>query len=129
MKKVIVLMLVPWSAWGMDGWSALSMVESGDNDYAVGRAGEISRYQVLKKEWQSVTNSRAYSQPQTAAAVARVLLGRRVQQFEQKAHRPPTSFEVYVLWNAPAQALKDSTPPARWLRGPSVSPICAIPNG
>ena len=89
----------------MDGWTALSMVESGNNDYAVGRAGEISRYQVLKKEWHSVTNSRAYSHPQTAATVARILLTRRIEQFEQKLHRPPSSFEAYVLWNAPAQAL------------------------
>ena len=89
----------------MDGWTALSMVETGNNDYVVGRAGEISRYQILKREWHSVTNSRAYTHPPTAAAVARTLMTQRIQRFEEKFHRTPTAFEVYVLWNAPAQAL------------------------
>jgi hypothetical protein len=89
----------------MDRLAALSMLETGDNDRMVGRAGEISRYQILKSEWRSVTNSVHYSDPATAKHVTLVLLERRVQAFQDLYNRPPTHFEVYGLWNAPNQVL------------------------
>ena len=36
----------------MDRWAALSQIESGDDDHAVGAAGEISRYQLKPEIWQ-----------------------------------------------------------------------------
>ena len=51
MKLALMFCFLPMMAFGMDRLSALSQIESGDNDRAVGKAGEISRYQVLKNEW------------------------------------------------------------------------------
>jgi len=90
---------------GMDRLSALSMLETGNNDRMVGRAGEISRYQILKSEWRAVTNSVRWTDPQVAKAVTMQLIDRRVNQFRAKHHRDPSDFEFYVLWNAPAHVL------------------------
>lgn len=101
-----VLVLSPMMSFGMDRLSALSMIETGNNDRMVGRAGEISRYQILKREWRSVTNSMRYQDPETARAVTLKLIDRRVQAFQTAYNRPPTNFEFYALWNAPAQVLE-----------------------
>lgn len=99
--------LCPMVSFGMDRLAALSMIETGDNDRMVGRAGEISRYQILKREWSSVTNSVRYADPQIAKAVALRLIERRVQAFQAAYNRPPTHFEFYGLWNAPSQVLEN----------------------
>jgi hypothetical protein len=89
----------------MDRLSALSMLETGNNDRMVGRAGEISRYQILKAEWRAVTNSARWTDPQVAKAVTLRIIDRRVAQFRAKHGREPSDFEFYVLWNAPAHVL------------------------
>jgi hypothetical protein len=103
MKLALILFLVPMAAFSMDRICALSLIESANNDRAVGRAGEISRYQVRKNEWRSVTPSTNYRDPSLARQVTLVLVERRVQRFEQIYRRPPTDFEFYALWNAPSQ--------------------------
>jgi hypothetical protein len=107
MKTLALLwLLCPMTSFGMDRLGALSMIETGNNDRMVGRAGEISRYQILKSEWRSVTNSTRYADPVTAKAVTVQLIERRVQKFRSTYHRTPTNFEFYALWNAPAQVLE-----------------------
>ena len=103
---MFLLTMVPMLGLGMNRLEALSMIETGDNDRVVGRAGEISRYQILKQEWFSITNSARYTDPKTAKAVTLRLLERRVKAFETKFNRPPTHFEFYALWNAPGQVLQ-----------------------
>ena len=94
MKTVtLLLVLCPMLSFGMDRLAALSMIETGNNDRMVGRAGEISRYQILKAEWRSVTNSTRYTDPATAKAVTLKLLDRRVQNFRETYHRTPTNYE------------------------------------
>jgi len=89
---------------GMDRWSALSQIESGDNDRAVGRAGEISRYQMLPEIWERFAPKEAkWENPKEALVVAKEAMRDRCDEFERSFHRPPTDFEFYVLWNAPAQ--------------------------
>jgi len=105
MKTLLLIFLFPLASMGMDRLSALSMLETGNNDRMVGRAGEISRYQILKSEWRSVTNSVRWTDPQVAKAVTIQIIDRRVNQFRAKHHREPTDFEFYVLWNAPAHVL------------------------
>ncbi len=102
----MLLTLVPMLGFGMDRLAALSMIETGNNDRMVGGAGEISRYQILKAEWRSVTNSARYTDPTIARAVTLQLIGRRVQNFRATYHRNPTNFEFYGLWNAPSQVLE-----------------------
>jgi hypothetical protein len=111
MKLTLLLTLVPMFTFAMDPCSperlaALSMIETGNNDHMVGRAGEISRYQIIKKEWHSVTNSRNYTDRETARAVTQKLMDKRVQNFESSFRRPPTDFELYGLWNAPGQVMQ-----------------------
>ena len=87
------------TAPAMDRWAALSMIESGDNDRAVGPGGEISRFQIRHELWPGgdPTNS------QMALAAARVIMTPRIAEFKQSHQRLPTDFEFYVLWNAPWQ--------------------------
>ncbi|HLX96122.1 MAG TPA: hypothetical protein VKU37_10305 [Verrucomicrobiae bacterium] len=87
------------SASGMDRWKALSMLETGDNDYAVGRCGEISRFQIRPQLWPggNPQNTKA------ALTVAQSIMQARVERFEQTHGRSPNDFEFYVLWNAPAE--------------------------
>lgn len=102
---LLIIFLAPLASMGMDRLSALSMLETGNNDRMVGRAGEISRYQILKSEWRAVTNSVRWTDPQVAKAVTVQLIDRRVNQFRVKHRRDPSDFEFYVLWNAPAHVL------------------------
>lgn len=86
--------------------SALSSVESGDNDHARGRAGEVSRYQILPSVWRQY--ARPGESPRDAQAATRVLLRimrDRVGRFHRLTGRWPSDWEWYVLWNAPAQVL------------------------
>ena len=102
---LLIICLAPLGCFGMDRLSALSMLETGNNDRMVGRAGEISRYQILKSEWRAVTNSARWTDPAVAKAVTLKLIDQRVNQFKAKFQRDPSDFEFYVLWNAPAHLL------------------------
>jgi|tagenome__1003787_1003787.scaffolds.fasta_scaffold20082138_1 hypothetical protein len=102
---LMALCFLPMLCSGADRWTALSMFESCDNDRAVGSAGEISRYQILKEEWATVTASRRYTDAALAKTVAEELMKRRHNQFVQTFHREPSDYEFYVLWNAPAQVI------------------------
>ena len=106
MKTLLFILLVPMASMGMDRLSALSMLETGNNDRMVGRAGEISRYQILKSEWRSVTSSVHWTNPEIAREVTLRLIDQRLTQFRTKHRREPSDFEFYVLWNAPAQVLQ-----------------------
>ena len=88
----------------MDRWSALSQIESGDNDHAVGSAGEVSRYQIKPDLWRRYASTGAdWTNPTNALCVARQAMEERCAAFERAMHRPPTDSEFYILWNAPAQ--------------------------
>ena len=90
---------VVFSASGMNRWEALSMLETGNNDYAIGRCGEISRFQIRAQYWPGGNPHN----PTAALAVARSIMQTRMERFEQTHGRLPTNFEFYVLWNAPAE--------------------------
>ena len=87
------------SATAMDRWAALSMIESGDNDHAIGAGGEISRFQIQRKLWPGGDPK----DPQLALAVAQEIMRPRLAGFQQSHQRMATDFEFYVLWNAPWQ--------------------------
>jgi hypothetical protein len=87
------------SAHAMDRWSALSMLESGNNDQAIGSLGEVSRYQIRPYLWPGGNPVNAH----LALNVAQKIMQSRVSHFEQTHNRQPTDFEFYVLWNAPQE--------------------------
>lgn len=101
---VFALAGICFGSAAMDRWAALSQIESGDNDKAVGKRGEISRYQILPDVWAAFAPDKAnWENPKDALAVAKETMKKRCADFEQTFHRAPTDFEFYVLWNAPAQ--------------------------
>jgi hypothetical protein len=101
-KALIVLVAafaVISSARAMDRWAALSMIESGNDDSAIGSLGEVSRYQIRPYLWPG-------GNPHNAGAaldVAQKIMKARIARFEHTHNRAPTDFEFYVLWNAPQE--------------------------
>jgi hypothetical protein len=103
-----------WAAWlacaqvvAVDGQllEALATVESGGNDRAVGRAGEVSRYQIKPGVWRRAVEDNGWKasakDARAAKRVANTILEERIKRFKQAVGREPTAREVYALWNAP----------------------------
>ncbi len=88
------------------------MLESGDNDNAVGPGGEVSRFQIQRALWPGGDSH----DPQVALTAAKDLMRPRLDRFEKKYRRPATDFEFYVLWNAPAKINRPSRPVAERAR-------------
>lgn len=88
------------TAYAMDRWAALSMLETGNDDNAVGSNGEVSRFQIRPQLWPGGNPQDG----QFALSVAQDIMQARVTAFQKSHNRPPTDFEFYVLWNAPVQA-------------------------
>jgi hypothetical protein len=88
----------------MDRFAALSMLETGDNDMALGQSGEVSRFQIAPAVWREHTRLPLYAgeNPFTAFNVVQTIMAERIAAFQAAFHRVPTDFEFYVLWNRPA---------------------------
>ena len=101
MKTLVILSLtmICLAAPAMDRWSALSMLESGNDDLAVGPGGEVSCFQIQSELWPGGDARNA----QDAVAAARKIMKPRLEEFQKKHRRPATDFEFYVLWNAPGE--------------------------
>jgi hypothetical protein len=99
MKILFLLVALSVNAMAMDRWTALAILESGGNDLAVGRVGEISRYQIRPELWPRGNLHNA----DIALANAQLIMVARTSAFEQSHDRVPNDFEFYVLGNAPAQ--------------------------
>jgi hypothetical protein len=97
---ILTILCLATTAPGMDRWAALSMIESGDDDRAIGPGGEISRYQIRPEIWPGGDAQNT----QIALAAAQKIMLARVEEFRRSHQRMPTDFEFYVLWNAPWQA-------------------------
>jgi hypothetical protein len=78
---------------------ALGMIESGNDDRGIGRAGEVSRYQIHPSVWKVYSKSTDYWNPAISAQVARQHWNYLTNYFREFAGREPTSFDIYVLWN------------------------------
>lgn len=78
---------------------ALGMIETGNDDSAVGGLGEVSRFQIMPSVWRHYNASRSYRNPNVSAEVARQHWAALYDYFKQKANREPTDFDMYVLWN------------------------------
>ena len=79
---------------------ALSLIESGDNDAAIGSAGEVSRFQILPHVWAHYSRSRAFRDCRVSSQVAATHLRELTTWFQQQTGRPASDFDIYVLWNA-----------------------------
>ena len=85
---------------GLSRLEALSMLETGDRDSAVGGVGELSRYQMQPSVWKQYSSSQAYRDPVVSGQVAGQHLNFLESNFRRLAGREPSEFDVYVLWNA-----------------------------
>jgi hypothetical protein len=83
--------------------SALSAVESGHNDRAIGPRGEVSRYQILPSVWRRFGGGTNPRVPGGASVVALSVMRPRIATFTSKHHREPTESEWYLLWHCPAR--------------------------
>lgn len=75
------------------------MIESGNDDLAVGPAGEISRFQISRELWPGGDAQ----DEQAALAAAQGIMQPRLDEFLKSHKRGPTDLEFYILWNAPSQ--------------------------
>jgi hypothetical protein len=78
---------------------ALSMIETGGDDHEIGRAGEVSRYQIMPSVWRHYSDSQRYHDPETSTEVAQQHWTALYNGFKQQARCEPTDFDMYVLWN------------------------------
>ena len=78
---------------------ALGMIETANNDQEIGGAGEVSRYQIMPSVWKHYSDSRSYQNPDVSLEVAQQHWTALHTAFKQQAHREPTDFDMYVLWN------------------------------
>lgn len=105
MRKIILFTVLTTSVVvtaraGLSRLEALSMIETADNDAAVGGAGEVSRYQIKPWIWRQYSNSEAYRNRWISSEVAERHLAELESAFLKRAGRTPSDFDVYVLWNA-----------------------------
>jgi len=82
---------------------ALGLIESGDDDHAVGGAGEVSRYQIKKNIWRAYSSSSRFWDKNEAWRIAEQVLAVRVDTYRRHTGHAPAAFDIYVLWNAPGQ--------------------------
>ena len=100
-RGILLLALSILSAHaGLSELEAISMIESGNNDRAIGGAGEVSRYQIMPHVWQTYTASRAYHNREVSRKIAEKHLAYLESVFHSRTGRPPSDFDRYVLWNA-----------------------------
>lgn len=78
---------------------ALGMIETGNRDHKIGGAGEVSRYQIMPAVWKQYSDSKSYQDPDTSLEIAQQHWTANYDRFKQQAHRTPTDFDMYVLWN------------------------------
>lgn len=95
----LTLIILSTNALAMDRWAALAMLESGGDDHTVGRAGEVSRYQIRFELWPGGDPL----DTRVALANAQHIISPRLAAFEKSHGRAADDFEFYILWNAPAQ--------------------------
>ena len=78
---------------------ALGMIETGNDDREIGGLGEVSRYQIMPSVWKHYSDTRHYQDPDVSLVVAQHHWLALYNTFKSQAHREPTDFDMYVLWN------------------------------
>ena len=82
--------------------TALGEIESGNDDLAIGAAGEITRYQILPNIWKLYDPDMSRtSDVNYAGEITVKILQHRHGKFTEAMKRQPNTKELYALWNAP----------------------------
>lgn len=77
---------------------ALGQIESGNNDHAVGRCGEVSRYQITRDNWSLFACGKPTSE-RKAWSAARCIFEHRLYSLAGRSALRPR--ELYALWHRP----------------------------
>src|SRR5688572_30340011 len=99
---IILILTVVTVRAGLSPLEAISMLESGNNDAAVGPAGEVSRYQIRPAVWRQFSESTAYGDVGVAGSVAQRYIDWLNKYYTQRTERVADDFDLYVMWNAGA---------------------------
>lgn len=103
MKALIVWLVIGFACVSRAGIiEGISQVETGDNDFAVGTHGELSRWQLMPDVRKSYTSVDWQSYTQARIAVA-VELGLRLKRFEARYGHPATPLQTALLWRCPTR--------------------------
>lgn len=102
MCKIILVMAltVTTAQAGSTRLAALGMLESGDDDAAIGAVGEVSRYQIKPWIWRQYSTSEEYQNRELSTQVASQHVAELQRIFLKRAGREADDFDLYVLWNA-----------------------------
>ena len=107
MKRIIVLAVsihlsihFICNANANDLLEAISQVESGANDFAVGARGERGRFQIQTLTWSAYSKSRNYTDAKVSRDVAERHLHFCRTQFRDATGRDPSDFDAAVMWTA-----------------------------
>ena len=76
------------------------MIETGNNDFVVGSAGEVSRYQIMPRVWGRYSSTKTYHNVELSSRVAAQHLAALEKAFQARTGREASDFDRYVLWNA-----------------------------
>ena len=93
---VILMFTVLTVRAGLSQLDAISMIESGDNDAAIGTAGEVSRYQIRPQVWERFSQSREYDNPRVAGRVAQQHLDWLAKFFSERTGRTAEDFDLVL---------------------------------
>jgi len=83
---------------------ALSDIESGSDDRAIGADGERSRFQIMEQTWISYDKfqhdfSKYASDPDVASKIAIKHLEFLTEHFQEETSIGPTPADLYIMWN------------------------------
>jgi hypothetical protein len=87
-----------------DRYNCLAMIETGNNDKAVGAVGEVGRYQIKPDVWEQYSGGlplSAAQDPFKSWTVAQRVMKDRVNWFIQTHRRQPSEREWALLWHKP----------------------------
>lgn len=101
--------------------ATLGRIESGNDDSAIGAAGERGRYQISMVAWREVMASEPHQNahdPRRASIAARRYLELCARRFEARRGRKPSAKELWLCWNLGVEgALRARKFPAATQRG------------
>lgn len=101
----------PIGPWDAPHLKALGMIESAERDGAIGKKGEVSRYQISKAVWLECGGKDTYDvyhwkDHRYASQIAYTHMCRLFKELKVALGRVPTNVELYITYNAGLEYMK-----------------------
>lgn len=81
---------------------ALADIESSNNDWAVGKLGEVSKYQISKDNWSYYTHYEKFNPNEDsslASCIAIVIINSNSYSYRINKGKDPRPKDIYAMWN------------------------------